>query len=306
MTHPRLARFVWLSIAAAVCTIALKFLAWRLTASVGLLSDALESFVNLVAAVLTLFSISVAARPPDDDHAHGHDKVEYFSSGAEGALILLAAAGIVYAAIQRLISPQPIDAAPIGLAINSIATAINLGVAFLLIRVGKHERSIAVEADGRHLITDVWTSVGVIAGVAIVSTTGLWWLDPLIALAMAVFIVVTGAQLVRRSLMGLLDTSLPREEVENIRDVLNGYSRENSLLYHALRTRQSGARRFISVHILVPNEWTIQRAHDLVEHIEDDLRARLPNTSITTHLEPLEDPKSWQDTKLEGERLNAK
>lgn len=306
MPPPRLAKYVWLSIAAAIITLALKFSAWWFTSSVGLLSDALESLVNLVAAVMTLVLIGVAARPPDDDHAHGHDKAEYFSSGAEGALILFAAIGIVVAAVQRFLAPQTIDAAPLGLALNAFATVINLGVAALLIRVGKQNRSIAIEADGRHLITDVLTSIGVIVGVAVVSFTGIGWLDPLIALVIAVFIVVTGAQLVQRSMMGLLDTSLPRDEVEKIRDVLNDYSRNHSLLYHALRTRQSGARRFISVHILVPNEWTIQRAHDLVEQIENDLRAQLPNTTITTHLEPIEDPKSWQDTKLDGERINAK
>ena len=293
-----LIRYAWLSIAAALVTIGLKAGAYWLTNSVGLLSDALESVVNLVAAGVALVMLSIAARPPDDDHAFGHDKAEYFSSGVEGALIVVAAVGIALAAVQRWLNPQPIEQPGIGLAIVGVSTLINFGVARVLLRVGTQQHSITLQADAQHLITDVWTSTGVIIGVLAVTLTGWGWLDSVIALAIAANIVWQGIKLVQRSAMGLLDTVLPNDERAVILKVLEKYC-QKSVTYHALRTRQSGARRFVSVHILVPGEWTVQQGHSLLEKIERDMRTALPNTIIATHLEPLEAPESFDDVELD-------
>jgi cation diffusion facilitator family transporter len=298
-----LVRYAWLSVAAALITIALKAGAYWLTNSVGLLSDALESLVNLVAAGVALVMLSIAARPPDDDHAFGHDKAEYFSSGVEGALIVVAALGIAWAAVQRWMDPQPIEQTGIGLAIVGVSTLINFAVARVLAQVGAQHGSITLQADAQHLLTDVWTSLGVIVGVAAVSLTGWVWLDAVLALVIAANIVWQGIQLVRRSAMGLLDTALPNDEREAILKVLNKYCHK-SVTYHALRTRQSGARRFVTVHILVPGEWTVQQGHALLEKIELDLRATLPNTVVTTHLEPLEAPESFDDVALDRVSIN--
>ncbi len=298
MQRHHLVRYAWLSIAAALITIALKAGAYWLTNSVGLLSDALESLVNLAAAGVALVMLSIAARPPDDDHAFGHDKAEYFSSGVEGALIVVAALGIAVAAVQRWMAPQPIQQTSIGLVIVGVSTLINFAVARVLLRVGTQQNSITLQADAQHLFTDVWTSIGVIIGVAAVTLTGWGWLDSAIALAIAANIVWQGIQLVRRSAMGLLDTVLPNDEREAILKVLEKYC-QKSVTYHALRTRQSGARRFVSVHILVPGEWTVQQGHALLEKIERDMRAVLPNTVVATHLEPLEAPESFDDVELD-------
>jgi cation diffusion facilitator family transporter len=293
-----LIRYAWLSIAAALVTIALKSGAYWLTNSVGLLSDALESLVNLAAAVLALAMLSIAARPPDDDHAFGHDKAEYFSSGAEGALIVAAAVGIAVAAVHRWMNPQPIEHTSVGLVIVGVSTLINFWVSQVLMRAGKQEDSITLQADAQHLLTDVWTSIGVIIGVGAVMLTGWVWLDSLIAIAIAAHIVWQGVWLVRRSSMGLLDTVLPDEERLALLKVLEKYC-QKSVTYHALRTRQSGARRFVSVHILVPGEWTVEQGHTLLEKIERDMRATLPNLVISTHLEPREAPESFEDVALD-------
>ena len=295
---PRLLRYAALSVVAALLTIALKYGAYHLTGSVGLLSDALESVVNLVAAVVALFALSVAARPADEDHAYGHTKAEYFSSGFEGALILIASASIVVAAYQRLIAPRPIDAPALGLAITAVATLVNLGVARVLLRAGRKHQSITLEADAHHLIADVWTSVGVVLGVSAAALTGWHRLDPVVALLVAVNVMRLGVSLMRRSMLGLLDTGLPGDIRGKIMAILEARSAEG-VRYHALRTRQAGARRFISFHILVPGQWSVQRGHDLLEEIEEQVRAAVPNSSVDTHLEPIEDPVSWADLPLE-------
>jgi cation diffusion facilitator family transporter len=298
-SQPSLTRFAWLSIAAALVTIGLKAGAYFVTGSVGLLSDAMESLVNLVAAIVALVVLTVAARPPDEDHAYGHSKAEYFSSGVEGALILVAAASIAYTAIGRLFSPQPIEAAGLGLAISVVASTINFVVARVLLRAGHHYHSITLEADAHHLMTDVWTSVGVVVGVALVALTGWQRLDPIIAIAVAINIVWAGARIIQRSALGLLDTALPAEERREVLAVLARYVAAEGVQYHALRTRQAAARRFVSVHILVPGSWTVQQGHHLLDRIEDDVRAALPNTTVFTHLEPIEDPSSFADQTLD-------
>jgi cation diffusion facilitator family transporter len=293
-----LRRYAAVSVVAALLTIGLKTGAYLLTGSIGLLSDALESLANLIAAVVALFALTVAARPADEEHTYGHTKAEYFSSGFEGSLILIAAASIVVAGLRRLFDPQAILEPATGLAINGVAALVNLGVGQVLLRAGQRHESITLEADGRHLMADVWTSLGVIIGVGAAAITGWHRLDALVAIAVAALVLLTGVKLVRRSMLGLLDTSLPEETLHAITGILEGHAGEG-VRYHALRTRQAGARRFIAFHILVPGHWTVQRGHDLLEAIEEKIRAAVPNSSIDTHLEPIEDPVSWQDTKLE-------
>lgn len=297
--EPSLRRFAWLSIAAAIVTISMKSGAYFLTGSVGLLSDALESFVNLFAAVIALIALTVAAREPDEEHTYGHAKAEYFSSGLEGLFILLAALGIVVTAIPRLLHPEPIDQVGAGLAISVAASMINGAVAWRLYRAATTYRSITLLAGARHLITDIWTSGGVLAGVALVALTGWNRLDALVGLAVAANIVWMGWSLVRRSTLGLLDTALPAADLQAIEDVLARYRSEHGIETHALRTREAGSRRFISVHILVPGDWTVQRGHHLLEELEHDIHAVLPETTIFTHLESLDDPASWADVTLD-------
>lgn len=285
------------SLVAATLTIALKGAAYLVTGSVALLSDALESVVNLLAAGMALAALTIAARPADEDHAYGHNKVEYFSSGFEGGLVLVAAAGIAYAAVRRMLDLQPIEQTTVGLAIAATATVINLGTAQLLRRAGKVHRSIVLEADAEHLMTDVWTSVAVIVGVALASVTGWRILDPLFALVIAVHILRTGFRLLRGSALGLLDTGLPETVRAEIVAVLDGYGARGAR-YHALRTRQAGRWRFVSFHVLVPGDWSVQRGHDLLEEIEEDVRQVVPDSTVFTHLEPIEDPVSFADEDL--------
>lgn len=298
VNRPSLQRFAWLSIAAAFATIGLKGVAWWLTGSVGLLSDALESFVNLAGAVMTLAMLGIAAMPEDDSHGYGHSKAEYFASGFEGVLILGAAVAIAVTSVERLIAPRPLEQVGLGLAVSAIAALVNLGAARVLLAAGQRNHSIALEADARHLMTDVWTSVGVIGGVGAVALTGWQRLDPLIALAVAANIVWSGVQLMRRSAAGLMDATLPAEQHEAVVRVLQGYKGQG-VDYHALRTRQAGARQFVSVHILVPGQWSVSRGHDLVDAIEAEIGKALPRASVITHLEPLEDPASWHDVGLD-------
>ena len=298
MLPPALKRYAWLSIAAALATILLKGWAWWLTGSVGLLSDALESFVNLAGAMMALAMLSLAAQPADDNHAHGHGKAEYFSSAFEGLLIFLAAIGIVYAAIERLLNPQPLEAVGIGLGVSVVASIINLITSRILMDVGSRYKSIALEADAHHLMTDVWTSVGVIVGVGLVWASGWLWLDPVIALLVALNIVWTGWQLLQRSAAGLMDVSIPEADIRAIEDILDRYRRQE-LEFHALRTRQAGTRAFISFHLLVPGRWSVQQGHDWSERIEADIRQAIPYAHITTHLEPKEDPLSLADQHLD-------
>jgi cation diffusion facilitator family transporter len=293
-----LKRYAWLSIAAALSTILLKGTAWRLTDSVGLLSDAIESFVNLAGALMALAMLSLAARPADDSHAYGHTKAEYFSSAFEGFLILGAAVWIDIEAVGRLLNARPVQAAGIGLGVAVVATIVNFATARILMTVGRESRSITLEADAHHLLTDVWTSIGVIAGVALVWLTGWLWLDPTIALLVAANIVWTGWHLMHRSAAGLMDASLPHSELKQIEAVLASY-RQQGLAFHALRTRQAGRRAFVTVHVLVPGAWTVQQGHDWSERIEADLRRVLPGVHVTTHLEPKEDPVSQVDQELD-------
>ncbi len=298
MIPPSLVRYAWLSIAAALATILLKGCAWWLTGSVGLLSDALESFVNLAGALMALAMLTIAARPADDSHAYGHGKAEYFSSGFEGLLILFAALGIAVAAIGRLLEPRPLEQVGIGLLVSLLATAINLVTARILLAAGRAHRSITLEADAHHLMSDVWTSAGVVAGVGAVALTGWLWLDPLLALLVAGHIVWTGWRLLHRSADGLMDGALPAAQHAEVIAVLERY-RAGGIDFHALRTRQSGSRSFVSVHVLVPGAWTVQAAHELAERLEEDIRTALPHASVFTHLEPIEDPVSHADIPLD-------
>jgi cation diffusion facilitator family transporter len=298
MQAPSLTRYAWLSIAAAIVTMLLKSGAWLLTGSVGLLSDALESLVNLAGALMALAMLTVAARPPDEEHAYGHSKAEYFSAGAEGALIVIAAVSIAVAAVDRLLHPRPIEQAGLGLAVSVVAAAVNLGVALVLMRAAKAHRSATLQASSHHLLTDVWTTGGVLVGVGAVVVTGWLPLDPLVALAVAVNIVWAGGRILRDSVAGLMDTALPAAELRLLHELLQGYAATDGIEYHALRTRRSGAHRFVSVHVLVPPNWSVQQGHDLLERIEADVRRALPPVTVDTHLEPLGDPAAMSDQDL--------
>lgn len=297
---PNLTRFAWLSIAAAVVTIGLKMGAWQVTGSVGLLSDALESVVNLVAAIIALIVLTIAGREPDEEHAYGHSKAEYFSQGVEGGLIFLAAMGIFYTSVPRLFHPEPLERVGIGLFVAVIASIINGGVAWRLMTASRKYRSITLESDAHHLYTDVWTSVGVVAGIVLVSLTGWNRLDALIGIAVGLNILYTGWRLMVRSIHGLLDSAIPEAELAEIRTILQSYLDDYGVLTHAVRTRQAGSRRFVSMHVLVPGEWTVTQGHDIVAGIEQDIRDALPETTVFTHLEPIEQPESYDDYGLDG------
>lgn len=296
-----LTRYAWLSIAAAFATLALKLVAWLLTGSVGLLSDALESLVNVGAAVMLLSMLRIAARPADDSHAYGRNKAEYFASGFEGMLVVLAAAAIGYSATSRLVHPKPLDHAAAGLVLTTLASGLNLFVSRLLMRAAREHRSVALEADAQHLMTDVWTSAGVIVGVTLVAATGWLVLDPVIALAVAVNILVIGGRLLAQSVQGLMDAAWPADERALLESVLDHF-RARGIRFHAVRTRRAGARRFASFHVLVPGRWTVQRGHDLLEEIDRRVAERLAAVTIDTHLEPIEDPSSYEDQQLDRER----
>ena len=299
MQTKSLKKFIYLAIAAAIATIALKLFAYFLTGSVGLFSDALESVVNLIAAVVALFMITLAEKPADEEHAYGHHKAEYFSSAIEGGMIVLAAFSIIWAAIPRLIHPQPLENVGIGLLVSMGASAINLAVGLILVKNGQKNHSITLEADGKHLMTDVYTSVGVLIGIGIVKMTGWLILDGVVAIGVALNIVWTGYQLMRRSALGLLDSSIPEDERLKITRVLDIYKEQN-LEYHSLMTRQAGQRKFIALHILLPGQLTIQEGHDMVEKIERDIRDLFDApVTVFTHLEPVEDPVSMHDIGID-------
>jgi cation diffusion facilitator family transporter len=290
--------FAWLSIGAALVTILMKTIAYLLTGSVGLLSDAVESLVNLVGGVMALSMLKIAAQPEDEEHAYGHTKAEYFSAGVEGSLILIAAASIAVAALRRLMSPQPLEQIGLGLLVSVGASLVNLAAALLLLRAGRQHNSITLEANAHHLLTDVWTSAGVLVGVGAVAVTGWLRLDPLVAIAVAVNIVFTGVGIVRRAIAGLMDTALPPEKLARIKQALVPHEAEG-VQFHALRTRQAGARGFVSMHVLVPGAWTVHHGHELLERIEKDVRLALPDAVVFTHLESLDDPRSWDDQSLD-------
>ncbi|HSJ06523.1 MAG TPA: cation diffusion facilitator family transporter [Longimicrobiales bacterium] len=296
--RPSLTRYAWLSLTAAVATVTLKLLAYAVTGSVGLLSDALESLVNVLAGGMALAMLKIAERPPDEEHPYGHTKAEYFSSGLEGLLILAAALGIGWTAWRRLLAPLSLDQPAVGLVIVVIATLINFVVAQVLVRAGRRHDSITLEANARHLMTDVWTSTGVVLGVGLVAVTGWLRLDALIAIAVALHIVVTGFDLMRRSALGMLDTAIGTAEQERVGEVLRDYQ-SRGIAFHAVRTRQAGGRRFVSLHVLVPGDWTVLRGHELLEEVEAAIRSAIPAVTVFTHLEPLEDPASWEDLGIE-------
>ena len=289
-----LSRFAWLSIAAALVTIALKTVAWQVTGSVGLLSDAAESLVNLVAAIVALVALTVAIKPADQNHHFGHSKAEYFSAAAEGMMIFAAAAVILFSSIQRFLNPQALENVGVGLAVSVVASVVNGLVAVVLLRAGARYRSITLTADGKHLMTDVWTSVGVVVGVLLVWVTGLERLDPVVAFAVGLNILVTGWRLISSASAGLMDVSLPKEDNEVIRAVLGRFT-SAEVSWHRLLTREAGNRRFMQFDLLVPGEWTVQRGHDLVEDITDALMAEFPDIDVLCHLEPVEDPRSYED-----------
>jgi cation diffusion facilitator family transporter len=290
--------YTLLSIGAAILTIALKTGAYILTGSVGLLSDAAESIVNLVAAIVATWAVTYAAKPPDENHAFGHYKAEYFSSGIESLSILVAAGSIAIAAFNRLLHPQPVEQIGIGLGLSLVATVINGVLALLMLRAGKRLRSITLRADAHHLFTDVWTSIGVVLGLILVSSTNWLILDPIIALIVAVNIVWAGIKLLHETGLGLLDTAMPASDRRIVMDILHNYD-NRQIQFHALRTRVAGTRRFISLHVLVPEVWTVKQGHDLCEEIELAIAQSLPGSYVFTHLEPLEDPLSWQDQQLD-------
>ncbi len=301
-TGPRarqdLSRFALLSIATALVVIGLKIAAWRLTGSVGLLSDAAESSVNLVAAVAAFVALKVVAKPADEDHNFGHTKAEYFSAVLEGVMIVVAAAVILVSAVDRLLDPRDLEHVGPGLAISVGATVLNALVGLYLIRVGRRHRSPALQADGKHLLTDVWTTAGVIVGVLLVALTGWLPLDPLIAIAVAVNILIVGARLVWQSGAGLMDAALPAEERARIDEVLD-HHRRAGIDFHDVRSRESGHERFLQLHMLVPGDWTVQHAHDVTERVEADLDAAIDDLRITVHVEPIDDPRAYEDWRLD-------
>lgn len=288
---------ILLSILAALTTLALKAVAYYLTGSVGLLSDAAESVVNLLAAVTAYFSLLYAAKPVDESHTYGHEKIEFFSSGLEGILILAAAASIAWYAVRRLLKGEPVQALEWGTAISLAASLINLAVARILLRVGRAAGSIVLEADGRHLMTDVWTSLGIVVGLGVVWVTDLQAIDPLVGLLVAGYIAWTGFDLIRRSFHGLMDHALPDDEQAAVRAAIEAHL-EPQMDYHALRTRQAGSRRFVDFHLLVPGRTSVKTAHEVGVRMEEAIRAVLPRSEVTVHIEPIEDRGAWEDSEL--------
>jgi cation diffusion facilitator family transporter len=295
-----LTRFAWLSIIAALMTITMKSAAYFLTGSVGLLSDALESVVNLAAAVVALLVLKLIIRPANDEFTFGYSKAEYFSSGFEGGMILLAAAGIIITALPRLFNPVPLEQLGLGLAISVAASLINLAVSLILMRAGRRYNSITLEADARHLMTDVWTTAGVLVGIALVWLTGWLILDPIIAMLVAANIIFTGYRLLIRSGRGLLDISLPPEELTSVKSILDSYKAQG-VSYHALRSRQAAARKFLVVHLLGPGDWSVRKSHSLAEQFERKVVETIKNANIVTHIEPVEDPLSMVDATIDRE-----
>lgn len=281
-----LEKFLWLSIATALATVSIKGAAAWITNSVGLWSDALESTVNLVAAIVALWAIRLSAKPADDNHDFGHGKAEYMSAAVEGSLIFIAAAAIIYSAVQRLMHPVEPEQLGLGLVLSVFASLLNLGTGLLLIRAGRKHRSITLEADGKHLLTDVWTSVGVLVGIGLVLLTGWTPMDPIVAIAVGINILVTGYGLVRRSVVGLLDGSLPPEEVETVTEAARTACSSCDMKVARIRTRESGRQRFVYVTLEVPGDWTVRRSHDVADLVEESVGAALPGTVTFVHIEP--------------------
>ncbi len=286
-----------LSIAAAILTIGLKSAAYAITGSVGLFSDALESVVNLVAALTAAVSLWYAARPPDPSHTFGHEKIEYFSSGLEGVLIIFAALGTIWFAVDRLVHPQPLESLGVGLILAIVAAGVNLFAAVVLLRVGRRHGSIVLEADGHHLMTDVYATVGVVAGLGLVWLFGFTVLDPILAILVGLIILRTGYSLIHRSFDGLMDHALPAEEQARIRSLFRA-ALPPGTDFHAVRTRQAGRRKFAELHLLVPGRMTVHAAHELIHEVEDKVKKDMPELVITIHMEPIEDRASWEAAEL--------
>lgn len=302
MKSSTLKKFIYLSIAAAVATILLKFYAYHVTGSMGLLSDALESFVNLFAAIFALIMLNLSQKPADEGHEFGHSKAEYFSSAIEGALILLAAFSIIYSAVPRLINPTELENINIGLLFSLAASLLNLTVGLVLIKNGKKNKSLILEADGRHLMTDVWTSVGVIVGIVLVKLTGWLVLDPIIAILVALNIIYSGYKLISRSASGLMDATIPEEDVKKITNYLDA-QKEKHITYHSLMTREAGQRKFVSFHLLVPGKWTVKQGHDFADLLEESIEDMFDEpVTVSTHLEPIEDPASMRDIGIDRKK----
>jgi len=296
--RPDLRKYAWLAIGTAVLTVLLKASAWAITGSVGLLSDAAESMVNLAAAIVALVMLTIAARPADDSHHFGHTKAEYFSAALEGIMVFVAAASIIYLGIDRLLNPRPLESLGIGLGISLTAAVLNGIVGRLLVKVGTRHRSITLRADGRHLLTDVYTSVGVVVGLGLAWLTGWNWMDPVIAILVGVHILVTGYRLIAESSAGLMDASLSPEDNARIQAILDAHTEKGRIEFHAVRTRESGARQFMEMHMLVPGDWSVQRGHDVMEDLVDEIVAQFPAMRVTGHLEPIADPRSYEDMIL--------
>jgi len=291
MNH--LLKYTYLSIFTALMTISLKTIAYLFTNSVGLLSDAIESLVNLVAALIAFFTLKIAQKPADKEHPYGHTKAEYFSSVAEGAFIFIASLVIIFSALNRLFKPKPLEQISIGLLVSLVATFINFFVGRKLIQVGKKYQSITLEADGHHLLTDVWTSLGVILAVFLVDKTKILILDPLVAIFIALNILLTGTNLIRRSLSGFMDEAIDKKELEKIKKVFEKYQKKG-LVFHAIKSRQAGQKKFLSFHALFPKSYSIKKAHDLVDKIEKEIKKDVLNIQIDSHLEPKDDKKAFE------------
>ncbi len=292
----RVSAYLKVSIAVAVCTIVLKAGAWWVTGSVSLLSDALESLVNLAGAMFALLMVTIAARPPDDGHPYGHHKAEYFSSGFEGVLIFAAAAAIIWEAGHRLFDPQPISQVGWGIALSVVSSAMNGVLAWSMLRKAKEARSMALEADARHLYTDVWTSVGVVAGLLGVMATGWLWLDPVIAMLVALNILREGWSLTSRSAEGLMDQALEPDARAEIDQVLEGF-RHHAIRFDHVATRRAGQRRFVDMHMHMPSGWTLGRAAAVRTSVEQALMSAVPGLRATIQLLPLDVEAHFDDPK---------
>ncbi len=303
MKTPSLKRFLYLSILAALTTILLKFAAYFQTGSMGFFSDALESLVNLFAAIIALILLHLSEKPADEEHEFGHGKAQYFSSALEGALIFIAAFSIIYTSIPKIFNPQPLNNIGAGSLLSVAAAIVNLVVGYILLKKGKKYDSIILEADGKHLIADVLTSIGVILGVVLVKVTGFYFLDPIIAIAVALYIVYIGFKLISRSTSELMDAAIPKEEQQMVVEYLDSLTEKN-IEYHSLLTRKAGYRKFITLHLLVPGDWSVQKGHDCAEAIEQNIEQMFgnANVTVTSHIEPLEDPVSFNDIGFD--RLN--
>lgn len=293
-----LIRFMLVSLVAALTTIVLKVFAAVVTGSVGFASDAMESGVNLIAAVVALWALRLSARPPDAVHHFGHGKAEYVSAAVEGAMIFVAAAAIVWTSVQRLLDPQAIERAGLGLVLSTAAAVVNLVVGLMLLRAGRRHRSITLVADGKHLLTDVVTSVGVLVGVALVAIFDWEALDPIVALLVGINILYTGYRLLQRSVSGMLDAALPAADMAEIERVLDRYRDADGVEFHALRTREAGRQRFVYVHLLVPDDWTVKVGHDMSERLKNDIAEVLPGATSFVHIEPRDDPASYGHDRL--------